>query len=269
MSTKIYDGFKFNTSDLYEIHEYAMEFRTRARECVKEFNLEVLANIVATEIDNQTMGIHSLKDESTSKYMKSPLHLAINSLEEDRRTGGKDYYSVSFEVMVFPIKEDNVILGMHFTSNRRLLEIWKAGEWHDGDFTSFFGYWNNTDPDENCTDKEWGERERLWHKSGICDQGMNMCGFLIEGTNPLESSPFGISAADVLEKVRPFERRVKHIAKELAAGDFPFKDETGSTSKFMRYMNSDEYKASVAQHSEEVAKKLKKELAREDLLNDE
>jgi len=282
MSTKIYDGFKFNTTDLYEIHEYAMNFRTRAREHVKDFNLTLIANLVTSEIDKQTMGIHSLKDENTSKYVKSPLHLATSHVEDDRRTGGKDYYSVSFNVMVFPIVDTKLnipgltvdkhtVLGMTFTSNQGLLKIWQEGEWYDGDFTSFYGYWDNTDPDENCTEKEWAERHRLWHKSGICDQGANMCGFMIEGTNSLDSIPFGISAADVLEKVheRPFEKRIKHIAKELAAGDFPLKDESGSTSEFMRYMNSKEYKASVAKYSEEVAKKLKEKLTREDLLNDE
>lgn len=28
----------------------------------------------------------------------------------------------------------------------------------------FFGYWNNSDPDENCTPEEWMEREETWER---------------------------------------------------------------------------------------------------------
>lgn len=28
----------------------------------------------------------------------------------------------------------------------------------------YFGYWNNTDPDENCTEEEWAEREETWER---------------------------------------------------------------------------------------------------------
>lgn len=28
--------------------------------------------------------------------------------------------------------------------------------------TKFYGYWNNVDPDESCSDEEWVERENFW-----------------------------------------------------------------------------------------------------------
>ena len=267
MSVKIYEGFRFNTSDFYEIHEYAMEFRSRAREYVQRYNVDLIASTATTEIDNQTMGRHSLKDDDKIRG-RSPIILASNYLEKDRRTGGNGYHSVIFEVLAFPIKDEQVILGMTFTNNRELKKIWNEGEWYDGDFTSFFGYWDNTDPDEDCTEREWGERHRLWWKTGVCDKGANMCGFLIEGTNTIDCIPFGVSAAEVLEKVHliSFEKRVKHIAEMMASDEKPLKNDTGSTTDFMGYIRSPEYKNRVAHFSEEVATKLKKEITREDLL---
>lgn len=28
----------------------------------------------------------------------------------------------------------------------------------------YFGYWNNTDPDSDCTEEEWAEREETWER---------------------------------------------------------------------------------------------------------
>jgi len=236
MSTKIYEGFKFNTDDLYEVHEYAMEFRKHALEYVGEYNTKLTANIATTEIDGQAMGLSNLKDED--KVGRAPLFLATHYIEEQRRKPN-GFYSVSFEVLVFPMRDEGVILGMPFTADHDLRKIWNEGAWRDDPFITYYGYWNQTDPDENCTDEEWGERERLWHKTGVCDKPADVCGFMIEGVNKYDAMPFQMSSAVILDMVqrKSFEERVKHIAYNMAAHE---KDliRDGSTSDFMAYMRS-------------------------------
>lgn len=74
----------------------------------------------------------------------------------------------------------------------------------------FYGYWNNTDPDEECTAKEWRQRKNDWDKVlpdiGIpCENGFS---FTILQNHYI---PVG-EALEVQKKIPTFKHRIERIA---------------------------------------------------------
>lgn len=61
------------------------------------------------------------------------------------------------ELIFFPCGRSSLILayGSRFYGCSECLDL-LAKPW---------GYWNNTDPDENCSAREWGQRKRDWERA--------------------------------------------------------------------------------------------------------
>lgn len=156
MSTKIYTGFKVKTKSFSKILELVEQFRPKV---IKVAN-EKLDNFKGTFDEWQAR---------VDKIKKTNLRdLAVDT---------------DFELVLFPTK-NNYIIGIVYSENYELIN-----EWMKSPLVENYSYWNNTDPPEKFSDKEWVKREKDWNAVLIeksCVTAMH--GFSIKVNDP--SGPY-------------------------------------------------------------------------------
>jgi hypothetical protein len=166
MSTKIYNGgVLMPTMSMTELLDWCR--KTRSILCKA-----------------RTRAIKELYDEQS--YRKSFHELQMRAWAI-KKSGRRDpLVDFSFEASFFPVED--TILVMPFQDNPTMLEAW----WELEGIRKF-GYWDNTDPDDSCSESEWDTRKRLWSKAlpGAGIPSENSFSFTFTGYDlPLPSKVF-------------------------------------------------------------------------------
>lgn len=141
MSMKIYDGFKlpekWNDGKISTFQKWCDEVKLIVeKEYNKEYSLAVRKYFITTFLD-------SIKNNTKNEYLYLEAEKFINEN--------------------LPLPEvalyffEGKIYGSTFTNTYSIhAKLIEKGYIED------FAYWDNTDPDENVSKKEWKERERVW-----------------------------------------------------------------------------------------------------------
>lgn len=153
LSTKIYHGFRFETTNLHEVLRVVRSFRP--------FIIREGEKLM----DKFTLGY--------DQWLKLRNELRINRV----RAAGID---TDFSLTFFPA--DGFLAGMAFTEHERWWE-----EWLKQPLVREWSYWNNTDPDEDVSETEWKERAKFWETIRI----PSMMGFSIDVHDPQGPFPKG------------------------------------------------------------------------------
>ena len=137
MSTKVYDGFKladiWNDGKLETFERFCNEVKLIVE---KVYNKEWC---LSQKKYNKICELNKLNDES---YNEDPWEL------------NKDHNPLP--EMCFYFFEGKVY-GSLFHDNYGIRKVLLEGE-----YIKDFAYWDNTDPDEEVSEEEWDERERVW-----------------------------------------------------------------------------------------------------------
>lgn len=146
MSIKIYEAYRMDICSMTEFLKFCKEIQKQA----EAIRLEML--------------------QAMCKEAKKPYHEVFMEWQkrswETKRTQKRDpFFDFSFEMAWFPI-EDHILLILYCEHTELKKTISENSK------IKFFGFWNNTDPDENCSDEEWKERERLWNKALLDASGI-------------------------------------------------------------------------------------------------
>lgn len=170
MSTKIYYGFK-TTLSLRGILNTVREFRVKVWEPA------------AQEQFNKYMGVYT----ATGKVTKGQAYIMwLDARAEMKRTSLRDtMVDTDFQIVLFPLPKKG-FLGMVFTEHGAWYEAWCQQK----GFCQY-GYWDNTDPDESCTESAWKKRRTLWN-AVLLDRGAaipSMEGFTIDISDPFGPMP--------------------------------------------------------------------------------
>jgi hypothetical protein len=199
--------------DLPTLYELRQRMNRLRKPVQKIFQTEFLKRVSAeatTAIDRLALGEKVFARHGISQTILSD---AMWEAEERNRkikkTGLRDpEYDFSCELEIIPIPDK--ILVQVFCENIAVNNLIARQK-----YLLPYSYWNNTDPDESCTTKEWNQRERDWNKAlpGIGIPSQN--GFMAQLNYP---SPFlGFpSITDVLMHIPTIDRRVEHMANTLA-----------------------------------------------------
>ena len=157
MSTKIYNGYRMPTTDLFTLLNQCQEIRLK---------LEERRNSV-------------LKTQSRNKAEYSAWRYKIQKqIDESDRKGHQHLHDYSVEICFLPTEHSYLYLT--FPAKSRSMDIIQ-----DHFKSEFFGYWNNVDPDEDCSEVSWQERKRLWDEA------------LLKGKNGIPGQPgFTITLLD-------------------------------------------------------------------------
>ena len=179
MSTKIYSGYRIKKElSLKELQTLFSEYRKKAYDVMGNLIIDKYAKISAAlfeEILNGRRCFNTAKflidfeltnmDKNRKKYILNNNILGFSrelanlgykeSITSMRRIQGFD---LNCQIMTFPAKR--MTLFYVFSENTKY-----ENEFAKMPGVEYYGYWNNTDPEEGISKKAWDTRERKWEEA--------------------------------------------------------------------------------------------------------
>lgn len=205
MSTKIYHGFRFLSSDMIEVHQNMMEWRKRVVVLTETKKAQLLAAHAVRLIDKAAVDGQPLPE--------SPLGDAWSDMRDRqskvKKTGYRDpEIDFDFEVSIMPF--EGKLYGIVYC---------EQGDWRKEFFkqgwTEEFSYWDNTDRPRKITAKDWAERGRIW--DAIWDQSPYAMGPAAFGFSADCKAPdYRFTKPKLVAKAAPkLEARARRLAKDV------------------------------------------------------
>lgn len=251
MSYKIYDGLCIKTTDFQKVFALLQAFNEKAKEIGRRLHSTTAYKLAIHKFDKATIG--GTIDEQKYGFVSEAIVEMMNEQAEIKRTNIRNSF-VDFEckISVFPLV-DRFLFYVN-TEQDEYLEAFKAMEGVEE-----FAYWNNTDRPERCTEEEWNARKEVWDTAFGLMGDSNFNGLIFEVTSTLVYAEEEFFSSDLI----PFDKRVKSIAEERLVSEKY--DDEGKPSQIFSILRDN--KDRLAEISEEVAAKLKKEITLDDLKN--
>lgn len=149
MSTKIHEGYRLAPGT--DIWEFTERLRAQGNELRNKLDMEAIETF-AQAAENE-------RGEFPSREAR--LMAGYHGWADLMRTLGESRISDPHQLSVTFIRDPK---------NGRILARLYAGSKMEEVFTKqpeveYFGYWDNSDPDEDCTEDEWRERKDSWERS--------------------------------------------------------------------------------------------------------
>lgn len=205
MSTKIYGGFRLDTSDLLEAHELVQRFRQALQPVAQAWTAELLARLAVTLLDETCTGLRAPDGRG------SALSVAAGSvrdrLRESRRNETRDP-EIDPELRITLIPSGGILLGIVRTERLEwrsaFLEVPGVRE---------YAYWTgDSDRPPGVSEREWRERGRAWDEAfGSLPPGM--VGLTTTCTTPYLPH---VEVPEILTAARaiPWRARTTAVARE-------------------------------------------------------
>lgn len=227
MSTKIYNGYKLEHKNIFQLHK---DFRTVftplwQKALIKDYVIEVYQ-----QIDRFNLGYQQTIDEikeyiekqNESPYSKKVLTFDFENIETAIRTYRsklfKDEINKNFD-RENKIDPPQLIIGQDPLTGTVLVSYHGDSmfENHLEEIgLTHYGYWNNTDHPKEVTQAEWDERGRMWNDAfyGL-NQPLNVTGLVCSLIGDYEKSFSYVTS--IVENVTVDLPTVKERAKYMAA----------------------------------------------------
>lgn len=151
---------------LLEIRNLSLKMRSTFDQAVQDKLMDMLARIAAKAHDSALCGTLDF-EEPLTEYSCPAGHAFehLSKMRDDNNKGLRTWIPMSFEAVLIPIGRGKT-LAMPY-GDRKLTETFLKMTG-----ARAYGYWDNSDEDENVSAKEWRQRERDWTKG--LGHGMNM-----------------------------------------------------------------------------------------------
>lgn len=243
MSTKIYNGFVLPKMTLIELNEFSKQFREKAKEAAIEQAETFLARRIERTIDrlclltekefiDKCIKKENQTDRAASElysYYRPLLHQyyeAYERYQEVQRTNHRDP-QVDLDANVVYIPLEDKTLAMFYGEQDAIKKLWEQEEQ-----VAYYGYWNNTDPDEDCSDEEWEQRKNDWE---VALPGYTLpleAGIIAEFVKGFPNKS-ELSPKRIVSYMNSHEKRAKDLAKEtLEHQKYKEYEENGETSGY-------------------------------------
>jgi hypothetical protein len=208
MSTTIYTGFKFKSSDLFTINKYLSEYRKEINDKTRERYYDLISHNTTSCYDNTVLGVSSIKKNKDGKYElyngTSPLYSGLFIMEDKDM---KELFEVS--LIIYPVSKTKVLGTFHSRNNETEREFFAKP------FVEEYGYWNNTDQPDGVTDKEWKQREKDWDKVFTGWAIPRYCGYNVEFINVNEFGWARDIQEQILNGMPSLEKRIERVVRLL------------------------------------------------------
>lgn len=259
MSMHVHNGVRFTSTDLLEIHHGIMNWRVRIKELTVAAQAKFLADHVTLKID-----LASAKGKAIKHPLSSAWSVMMDRQDEIKKTQRRDPL-VDFEFTCSILPFEGRVYGIVFCEQDEWVSEFKSLEWVEE-----FEYQNSTDdiPD-GVSEDEWQHRADIWDRIFVNNSAASQCGFTAECTAMYEH----VNTKDVLPLVKPFDKRLESVAKELVVAEYArelaagaAKDDTSWIWTAMRYPSTEEGKEKLAIEIERIRPLLHPTLTSEILL---
>ena len=162
MSTTIYSGYIYRGSFL-ELFKQLELFRPKIREEIEsQLTKEVVSSIYQI-YDFLRLGYKDFYPIIENDQLKPGTYTIRQALDEVLKSNYKgsksgivssfDYYTA---LHMYPLEDKCLMI---FAGNTKLEEFF-----FNNFKVDYYGYWDNTDPDESCSEEEWAQRQSDWKK---------------------------------------------------------------------------------------------------------
>ncbi|ADO59665.1 hypothetical protein [Paenibacillus polymyxa] len=245
MSTTIYNGYKLPLMTLNELQAFSKQFRKKAQDKVCELVTSFLAHEIAEMVDDfQFLSIENYiskhvlyKREADKAYEQTEMEKRGYIIPHNEKVKlswhaypNRSIYSIAwrkaeqryreihatqtrdpevdFDCKACFIPLEDKIVALFYSEQKELKQLWE-----DCEEVSCYGYWDNVDPDERCSESEWKKRAKDWqnalpgyeypHENGVFYEFI--CGFPGRMAIPIE---------DVMMRIPTLEDRARRIAVE-------------------------------------------------------
>lgn len=152
MSTKIYNGFKIDSNDIFEVQNILMGHHEKVKEITENKTIEFLIRFAVEGLDKDTIE----GKETKKNYLSEAGSSLMDRQREVKKSGYRDPV-IDFEAEVVVIPYEGKFYGIYYSQQdaflNNLLENPKVSE---------FGYWDNTERDDKVSAKEWKQRQKIW-----------------------------------------------------------------------------------------------------------
>ncbi len=158
MSTKIYYGFRVQTSDPKEIIKLVKDYRKKYWSLdARKKKIEFLHSIVSHITDPEKLVMYGEFGYEMNAYTMAE-NLWHKMRGEIKKTGYRNsMVDTDFQIVVFP--HETVFLGIVYTESSKWFRKWLKMPG-----VSEYGYWNNTDPPDDVSEEEWENRGKVWNE---------------------------------------------------------------------------------------------------------
>lgn len=236
MSTKIYNGYRIDTGDIFA---FTGRLRAKLNPVRDRLDARLIAEKMTTSIDNRLFGITPKDDETTgdttssradeaeviAHHRRTPvateardatiaLMLGQSKLRREGKTADFDYNPNRFELTIARDQPTGDLLAITYCEQDELAEAFRGL-----DEVSEYGYWNNTDQPDDVTDEEWEARRQAWDRSlGWDAPAERMLTFKLR-SDPGADLDLGTSDPVhplVLDELPSMERRARRLARQMA-----------------------------------------------------
>lgn len=209
MSTKIYNGIRFKT-DLPGVHALAMRWREKMEGKTAAMATTYMAARCQTLLDNQALGI---KNEVEARYAgQNVASIAWDEFVAGHEAAKRPYARVdymrdaSFSFTVHPVGRS--LLGIPFGRAAWIEEFCAEPEVEE------YGYWNNTDPPDHLTERQWTAREKTWDKA-LGHAGIPARAGFVAECDAVLALIMPPKLAEVIKEIAPLEARARKYALRL------------------------------------------------------
>ena len=189
MSTKIYNGFKFNTNNIFKVYEYLSDFK------------EISKKNLMSKFNDSYLSI--LKNIMTKYYLEYDKFQSIWELDnvfiEEIKKPHYFLYLKNY-IQIYPDSETNEIYGYYILDSESEQHIIR------NDWFIDFHYQNQTDIPDNITEDEYEHRKEVWDRVLASDYLIKNSGIMF---NILDITDINFSLNEI------FNKRVKMLEKNI------------------------------------------------------
>lgn len=161
MSTKIYNGYLVEgIKTIEDLFSFAFQAKETLTNVSKEIQKKTIANSTVNIVDCTRFDIDPPKKDTlkSDNIRTAAYYYVYNNSKNIEQTQLRDPL-FDFNACVAFSFVNGRLLARTFIEQSRMEDTWRA---MDG--VKFYGWWDNADPDEDCTRKEWNQRKRDWNK---------------------------------------------------------------------------------------------------------
>lgn len=168
MSTKIYNGYRLPNFTLRELNNWMKDARKVIQPLAQELYTELVVNIATNILDIKTLYPNSYKERIEKNYSEITKHSSALSVAERYIREQMRQIQITqernpkydFECTVYAIPIQDSILLLFYSEQAEFESVFSKLP-----MVEYYGYWNNTDPDEECTEEQWEKRKRDWEEA--------------------------------------------------------------------------------------------------------
>lgn len=241
MSIKIFNGYRIEKMSVEELVEFTKRIRLEMLENRKELALKSIGCIIASDIDQLTLfGLSKFKEEldDESETLLNPMNRAYRLIQkryEDSLKTNKSDPLVDFDTNLIIVPHEDYYLALLYTEQDSFADIFL-----NQPEVSYYGYWNNSDKDDDVSEADWEKRKLDWESVFSSYQSPNEVGMniaLIKGM----IGRFDINTDEVLQELTSFEDRLQSIVYEQILLERIDRDKPmTSTSNTLKWLDTKE-----------------------------